>query len=83
MGCETLIERIASFDSFDALIAKLDELNLAWGLVREFGDDSFSQPSVAPRGILVDVTECFCAIPAGKAGIFPFRPSQTGSGTSM
>jgi crotonobetainyl-CoA:carnitine CoA-transferase CaiB-like acyl-CoA transferase len=54
---EALTARIGSFESFDALTAKLDELNLAWGLVRKFGEQSFAQPSVAARGILVDVED--------------------------
>ncbi len=48
---------IKSFPTFEALCAKLDEVNLAWGRVRQFGDDSYSQPSVTPRGVLVDVDD--------------------------
>ena len=51
---EKLTERIKSFDTFDALTVKLDELNLAWGKVRSFGDDSLAQPSVAGRDVLVE-----------------------------
>lgn len=54
---EALIERVRSFETFDALTTKLDALNLAWGTVREFGQESYAEPSIEARGILVDVTD--------------------------
>ncbi len=54
---EAVRDHIMSFESFEALCAHLDEVNLAWGRVRAFGDDSFSQPSVAPRGVIVEVDD--------------------------
>ena len=52
---EAVRDYIKSFESFDALCATLDEVNLAWGRVRQFGEDSFAQPSVTPRGVIVEV----------------------------
>lgn len=57
MRSDALVERIKSFNSFEALTAKLDQLNLAWGRVRQFGDDSYSEPSIEARGILVEVED--------------------------
>lgn len=54
---QAMTAHILSFDSFDALTTELDRLNLAWGKVRQFGEDAFNQPSVKARGILVDVTD--------------------------
>lgn len=50
-------DRVTSFADFDALTNHLDELNLPWGKVREFGEDSYSQTSVEARGIVVDVQD--------------------------
>lgn len=57
MRKQALTERVQSFASFDALTAKLDALNLAWGRVRKFGDESFAEPSVEARGILVEIED--------------------------
>ena len=73
-----MVERIRSFDSFDSLISKLDELNLAWGLVREFGDDSFAEPSVGPRGIFVDVTDDIGEPRRTVQSPYRFSESQSG-----
>ncbi|WP_370462938.1 CaiB/BaiF CoA transferase family protein [Parasphingopyxis sp. CP4] len=81
MRREALIERVGSFESFDALIAKLDELNLAWGLVREFGDDSFSEPSVEPRGIFVDVKDDIGESRRTVQSPYRFSESQSGIGS--
>ncbi len=54
---EAVRDYIKSFPTFEALSAKLDEVNLAWGKVRQFGDESFDQPSVKPRGVLVEVDD--------------------------
>lgn len=48
---------ILSFGSFSALIEALDRMNLAWGLVRAFGADSFGQPSAQALGVLVYVQD--------------------------
>ncbi|MGB2573792.1 MAG: hypothetical protein ACPIE8_06075, partial [Henriciella sp.] len=48
---------ILAFPSFSALTDRLDEINLAWGRVRAFGEESLSQPSVEARGVFVDVRD--------------------------
>lgn len=50
-------DHILSYPSFAALTDSLDRMNLAWGLVREFGEESYSEKSVGPNGILVDVID--------------------------
>lgn len=50
-------KHILSYDSFDALTAALDRLNLAWGEVFPFGPDVYEQPSVKANGAIVDVTD--------------------------
>lgn len=52
---EVLKAHFLSFPTVAALKAKMDEVNVAWGDVREFGEESFNQPSVEARGIFVDV----------------------------
>ena len=54
---EAVRDYVKSFPTFDALCEKLDEVNLAWGRVRQFGDDSYGQPSIGPRGVLVEVND--------------------------
>jgi crotonobetainyl-CoA:carnitine CoA-transferase CaiB-like acyl-CoA transferase len=54
---QILTDKIKSYPTWDALIAQLDELNVAWGAVREFGDDAYSSPSIEARGILVEVND--------------------------
>jgi crotonobetainyl-CoA:carnitine CoA-transferase CaiB-like acyl-CoA transferase len=48
---------LRSFATFDELLGALDEMNLAWGRVRQFGEDAYSAPSVGPRGVLVEVDD--------------------------
>jgi len=50
-------EYLRSFPTYEDMLASLDDMNLAWGRVRQFGDDAFSAPSVEARGILVDVDD--------------------------
>lgn len=50
-------DHVLGFASFDALTERLDALNLAWGKVRAFGEDSYAQDSVEARGVLVDVED--------------------------
>lgn len=54
---KAIADHILSYPDFKSLTAALDRMNLAWGLVREFGDESYAQPSVEARGILVDVVD--------------------------
>ena len=54
---EAMERHIRSYDSFDALIAALDRLNLAWGEVFPFGPEVYEQPSVKANGVVVDVTD--------------------------
>ena len=54
---KAVTEHILSYPDFEALTSALNQMNLAWGLVRDFGEDSFSQTSVGPNGILVDVMD--------------------------
>ncbi len=54
---DAVAQRILSFPSFSALGEKLDALNLAWGKVRCFGEESYAQPSVAARDVLIEVED--------------------------
>ena len=54
---EALEGRIKGFANFGALTEKLDELNLAWGEVREFNKGVYNQESIKHRGIIVDVAD--------------------------
>lgn len=54
---EAISEWVRSRSDFSALTAELDQLNLAWGRVRKFGDDGYNQPSVAAQGVLVNVQD--------------------------
>jgi len=54
---EAMEKHILSYDSFDALTAALDRLNLAWGEVFPFGPGVYEQPSVKANGVVVDVTD--------------------------
>lgn len=52
---QAITAHILAFPSFSALTDRLDEINLAWGRVRAFGEESLSQPSVEARGVFVNV----------------------------
>lgn len=54
---EAMEKHILSYESFDALTAALDRLNLAWGEVFPFGPAIYDQPSVKANGVVVDVTD--------------------------
>ena len=54
---EAMEKHILSYDSFNALTAALDRLNLAWGEVFPFGTGVYEQPSVKANGVVVDVTD--------------------------
>ncbi len=54
---EAMEQHIRSHDSFAALTATLDRLNLAWGEVHPFGPDVYDQPSIDHLGTIVDVTD--------------------------
>lgn len=53
----TIADWIRSQADFETLSNKLDELNLAWGRVRAFGDDGYSQQTVVEDGIVVDIED--------------------------
>jgi len=75
---DAIAEKIRSFPTFDALTAKLDALNLAWGKVRDFGEECLAEPSVGPRGVIVDVED-----DAGRARRImqtPYRFSKSEAG---
>lgn len=48
---------ILEFPTIDALKRKLDEVNIAWGDVRGFGEESFAQASIEARGVFVEVED--------------------------
>ncbi len=53
----SLQAQILSFSDFQSLVEWLSSLNLAWGLVRAFGPESFDQPSARARGVIVEVED--------------------------
>ena len=75
---KAVTEHILSYPYFEALTKALDGMNLAWGLVRKFGEESFSQTSVGPNGILVDVEDDKGN--ARRAVQSPYKFSQSKSG---
>ncbi len=75
---EAMEKHILSYDSFDALTAALDRLNLAWGEVFPFGPDVYEQPSVKANGVVVDVTDD--AGNARRTIQSPYRFSKSKSG---
>ncbi|WP_422342893.1 CaiB/BaiF CoA transferase family protein [Parasphingorhabdus sp.] len=54
---EAMEQHIRAHDSFGALTATLDRLNLAWGEVHPFGPEVYDQPSIEHLGTIVDVTD--------------------------
>lgn len=54
---EAMEKHIGSHESFDALTATLDRLNLAWGEVHPFGPAVYDQPSIEHLGTIVDVKD--------------------------
>ncbi len=75
---ETMAEHIHSHESFDALTANLDRLNLAWGEVHPFDKRIYDQPSAVDRQVVVDVED-----DAGQARQTiqsPYRFSNAASG---
>ncbi len=75
---EAMEQHIQSHDSFDALTATLDRLNLAWGEVHPFGPDVYEQPSIKSLGTIVDVTDD--AGNARRTVQSPYRFSKSKSG---
>ncbi len=75
---EAMEQHIRSHDSFDALTATLDRLNLAWGEVHPFGPDVYDQPSIGHLGTIVDVTDD--AGNARRTVQSPYRFSKSKSG---
>ncbi len=54
---QAIVEHIASYPDFESLTKALDRMNLAWGLVRKFGEEAYAQQSVQHNGVLVDVVD--------------------------
>lgn len=54
---KAIVDHIASYPDFGSLTQALDRMNLAWGLVRKFGEESYAQQSVRHNGVLVDVVD--------------------------
>ena len=78
MRHEAMEQHMLDHESFDALTATLDRLNLAWGEVQPFGPGIYDQPSVKALGVVVDVTD-----DAGnprRTIQSPYRFSQSKSG---
>jgi len=75
---ETMAKHMLSFPTFDALTQRLDEVNLAWGVIRAFGADSFAQPSIEERGVFVDVKDDIGD--ARRTTQSPYRFSYSASG---
>lgn len=57
MRRDLMDHHIRSHESFDALTATLDRLNLAWGEVHPFGPEVYDQPSITSLGTIVEVTD--------------------------
>jgi crotonobetainyl-CoA:carnitine CoA-transferase CaiB-like acyl-CoA transferase len=57
MRRDAIAKYILNFPTLDGLKAKLHEVNIAWGDVRDFGEASFSQPSAVAREVLVDIKD--------------------------
>mgnify|MGYP003626574009 CR=1 FL=1 len=77
---EAMEQHMLNHDSFDALTATLDRLNLAWGEVQPFGPEIYEQPSVKALGVVVDVTDD--AGNARRTIQSPYRFSKSRSGIS-
>jgi CoA:oxalate CoA-transferase len=75
---ETLIDHFENYSSFDAFIKQLDQMNLAWGRVRQSGEDAYSLPSVEGLGILVDIDDGQGSQRTTVQS--PYRFSHSGSG---
>lgn len=54
---QVITDYLASFESFDAVTAMLDEYNLAWGQVRPWRDAIHDNPSVGAREVLADIDD--------------------------
>ncbi|MEW4467869.1 CaiB/BaiF CoA-transferase family protein [Parasphingorhabdus sp. JC815] len=75
---EAMEKHILSYESFDALTAALDRLNLAWGEVKPFGPDIYEEPAIKTLGTIVDVTDD--AGNARRTVQSPYRFSNSRSG---
>jgi crotonobetainyl-CoA:carnitine CoA-transferase CaiB-like acyl-CoA transferase len=80
---EAATNHILSYESFDALTEALDGMNLAWGLVRQFGEESYAQKSVGPNGILVDVEDDRGNARRTVQSPYRFSSSQSGIKSGM
>ncbi len=80
MRREAMVRHMLDHESFDALTATLDRLNLAWGEVQPFGPGIYEQPSVKANGVVVDVTDD--AGNARRTIQSPYRFSRSRSGIS-
>ena len=75
---ESMEQHILAHESFDALTATLDRLNLAWGEVHPFGPEIYEQTSIKALGTIVDVTDDDGN--ARRTVQSPYRFSQSRSG---
>ena len=78
MRREAMEQHMLGHESFDALTATLDRLNLAWGEVYPFNAEIYEQPSVKALGVVVDVTDD--AGNARRTIQSPYRFSKSKSG---
>ena len=78
MRREAMERHMLDHDSFDALTATLDRLNLAWGEVQPFGAEIYEQPSVRALGVVVNVKDE--AGHARRTIQSPYRFSKSKSG---
>jgi len=54
---DALAAHFVSHATFKDFTDELDSLNLPWGLVRDVGDDAYTQATVKHRNMLVDITD--------------------------
>lgn len=75
---QAIAEYLRSFDTREELIAKLDELNLAWGDVRDHREVYGTQPTVVEGGAITEVDDR--AGGARKVTQSPYRFSAARAG---
>ena len=54
---QAINQHLAAYESFNALTDRLDAFGLAWGKIRQPGEDAFAEPSVEGRGVFVEVDD--------------------------
>lgn len=75
---EALKEYFKSFSTMAALKSELDEGNIAWGDVREFGEESFNQPSIEAREVFIDVEDENGAVRRTTQSPYKFSNAKAG-----